>query len=75
MPRPANEQINDLIGFVIPLGYAAMGFYLIQSAPAFAATGVLSEGISQILGGLFIAYGVLKMYWALRRWKRNQRNH
>ncbi len=73
MPRPINEQINDLISFIIPLGYGAMGFYLFDSAPTFAASGILSEPIAKLLGGLFIGYSLLKIYWAYRRWLRNQK--
>ncbi|PQA58533.1 hypothetical protein [Siphonobacter curvatus] len=72
MPKPINEQVNALVGLIIPLGYAAMGYYLIDSASTIAASGVLSEDIAKVLGGLFIGYSLLKLYWAYRKWLRNQ---
>ncbi|MBO9636781.1 hypothetical protein [Siphonobacter aquaeclarae] len=72
MPRPANQQLNDLVGLIIPFGYAAMGYYLVSSAEVFEEQGILSATVAYVLGGLFFAYALLKAYWAFSKWRRNQ---
>lgn len=72
MPRPFQEQINDLIGFVIPFAYMAIGFFMKQSAASLAESGHVSEQTAVILGYMFIAYGLLKLFWAFRKWKKNK---
>lgn len=64
------QQLNAILGLIIPLAYAAIGFYLFTNAASIGENGRISEGTAQVLGGIFFAYSLVKAYFAYRRWTR-----
>lgn len=72
LPRTVNEQLNDIMAGMVTIILIGLGIYLISNAATLEMGGTLSESTAQIVGWLFIGYGLLRGVLVYRRIQRRR---
>ena len=67
MPKPLNEQINDIFAGTVTLILLGGGVYLVTNGEDLELRGVMAESKARLAGWLFIGYGLIRAWLVYKR--------